>query len=361
MVFIDGVKYACETCIRGHRVTTCVHKDRPLTMIKPKGRPVSQCPHCREARKNHALHTKCDCPDGKAPVVQQEHASNCACAHGGKCDCSKLKNAGRAAASAANKKLKVGSKNSSIAVPVYHGQSPYRVSVPSESPSPVSSVHSIQSLNSIPQVSHMTNVQQHKSQYGDPPVSMQLYDAYSLPKESQIREDMHEYYNNKLSLNSDTTGRNSASSISTTMSCANAGGYDSESAYSSFDEVPYQKELFYSVPPHNSYTPMSTQAQQSVTGFLDDFELGAYEFSNPSASFGLGEPIQYYANPAEHTFPSPPGSNTQSSLVDCSTRLAMTPASMLPPSVPDFCSLSPNLNSDSDPAHYKQSVPTSKY
>ena len=60
-MLIKGVKYACERCIRGHRVTTCTHSNEPLTMIKPKGRPVTQCQHCRENRKSKNLHVTCSC------------------------------------------------------------------------------------------------------------------------------------------------------------------------------------------------------------------------------------------------------------------------------------------------------------
>lgn len=70
MVLINGVKYACERCIRGHRVTTCTHTDQPLTMIKPKGRPASQCLHCREQRKLKNLHINCNCKT-------KGHSSNC--------------------------------------------------------------------------------------------------------------------------------------------------------------------------------------------------------------------------------------------------------------------------------------------
>ncbi|KAA8917414.1 hypothetical protein TRICI_000437 [Trichomonascus ciferrii] len=74
MVFIDGVKYACDRCIRGHRVTSCQHTDAPLTMIKPKGRPTTQCAHCREHRKSKQLHTKCLCGSKNPP-----HATTCPC------------------------------------------------------------------------------------------------------------------------------------------------------------------------------------------------------------------------------------------------------------------------------------------
>ncbi|ODV96987.1 hypothetical protein PACTADRAFT_39313, partial [Pachysolen tannophilus NRRL Y-2460] len=61
MVLVNGVKYACERCIRGHRVTTCTHTDQPLMMIKPKGRPSTTCEHCKAARKNKNQHASCNC------------------------------------------------------------------------------------------------------------------------------------------------------------------------------------------------------------------------------------------------------------------------------------------------------------
>jgi hypothetical protein len=50
-----------ETCIKGHRSTACKHTDRPLFEIKKKGRPVTQCEHCRELRKTKQVHVKCIC------------------------------------------------------------------------------------------------------------------------------------------------------------------------------------------------------------------------------------------------------------------------------------------------------------
>ncbi|CAL1709496.1 unnamed protein product [Somion occarium] len=61
MVFVGDRKYACETCIKGHRSSTCKHTDRPLFEIKKKGRPVTQCEHCRELRKTRQVHVKCIC------------------------------------------------------------------------------------------------------------------------------------------------------------------------------------------------------------------------------------------------------------------------------------------------------------
>ncbi|KAF9444289.1 hypothetical protein P691DRAFT_763537 [Macrolepiota fuliginosa MF-IS2] len=60
-VFIESKKYACETCIKGHRSSACKHTDRPLFEIKKKGRPVTQCEHCRELRKTKQVHVKCIC------------------------------------------------------------------------------------------------------------------------------------------------------------------------------------------------------------------------------------------------------------------------------------------------------------
>ncbi|KAF9034639.1 copper-fist-domain-containing protein [Hymenopellis radicata] len=61
MVLISSKKYACETCIKGHRSSACKHTDRPLFEIKKKGRPVTQCEHCRELRKRKQVHVKCIC------------------------------------------------------------------------------------------------------------------------------------------------------------------------------------------------------------------------------------------------------------------------------------------------------------
>lgn len=42
MVLINDVKYACQRCIRGHRVSRCSHLDKNLIMVKRKGRPAVQ-------------------------------------------------------------------------------------------------------------------------------------------------------------------------------------------------------------------------------------------------------------------------------------------------------------------------------
>ncbi|KAJ3904082.1 hypothetical protein F5879DRAFT_102314 [Lentinula edodes] len=65
MVLFNEKKYACETCIKGHRSSGCKHTDRALYEIKKKGRPVTQCEQCRELRKTKQVHVKCICPKGE--------------------------------------------------------------------------------------------------------------------------------------------------------------------------------------------------------------------------------------------------------------------------------------------------------
>ncbi|ORY62610.1 uncharacterized protein BCR38DRAFT_486875 [Pseudomassariella vexata] len=95
-MIIDGEKWACEACVRGHRVSNCQHSDRPLQHINKKGRPVSQCQHCRAMRKSRASHVKCDCGEKthKCQHLQQTvdgHRESCCCNHGGRCTCSHKK------------------------------------------------------------------------------------------------------------------------------------------------------------------------------------------------------------------------------------------------------------------------------
>ena len=90
MVLINGVKYACDRCIRGHRVTTCTHTDQHLTMIKPKGRPASQCHHCRENRKQKSVHVTCTCgKKNKLPRSSSSTSINSSTIHETGCACHK--------------------------------------------------------------------------------------------------------------------------------------------------------------------------------------------------------------------------------------------------------------------------------
>ena len=60
-ISLDAPPCRSETCIKGHRSSACKHTDRPLFEIKKKGRPVTQCEHCRELRKTKQVHVKCLC------------------------------------------------------------------------------------------------------------------------------------------------------------------------------------------------------------------------------------------------------------------------------------------------------------
>ncbi|KAJ6560966.1 copper fist DNA binding domain-containing protein, partial [Mycena sp. CBHHK59/15] len=60
-VFVNNKKFACESCIKGHRSSSCLHTNRPLFEVKRKGRPVSQCEECCEIRELQRKHLKCSC------------------------------------------------------------------------------------------------------------------------------------------------------------------------------------------------------------------------------------------------------------------------------------------------------------
>lgn len=47
-----------------HRSTALTFPpDRHLVFVAKKGRPVSQCTHCRSLRKSRSQHVKCECRD----------------------------------------------------------------------------------------------------------------------------------------------------------------------------------------------------------------------------------------------------------------------------------------------------------
>lgn len=85
MILINGVKYACERCVRGHRASTCNHRDAKLIMIKPKGRPSTQCTHCKELRKLKNAHVACQCSSRHGRHIPP--SKNCKCDITGNCDC----------------------------------------------------------------------------------------------------------------------------------------------------------------------------------------------------------------------------------------------------------------------------------
>ncbi|KAJ1667419.1 copper-binding transcription factor [Coemansia sp. RSA 1813] len=65
MIIKEGKKFACFSCIRGHRASSCSHVERELREIRRKGRPVTQCVKCRELRKTRKAHVKCLCKELK--------------------------------------------------------------------------------------------------------------------------------------------------------------------------------------------------------------------------------------------------------------------------------------------------------
>lgn len=44
MIIYEGQKYACLSCIRGHRSSSCDHKDRVLLKVRKRGRPLNTAP-----------------------------------------------------------------------------------------------------------------------------------------------------------------------------------------------------------------------------------------------------------------------------------------------------------------------------
>ncbi|KAE8379802.1 copper fist DNA binding domain-containing protein [Aspergillus bertholletiae] len=101
-MLIDGEKWACEACVRGHRVTTCKHHDRPLIRINRKGRPFSTCSVCQN--------TPCPTPE--------EHT--------------KLKREAEAKSSSKRGAARVSSRSNSVLVPI--APRPSSNSPPSASP-----------------------------------------------------------------------------------------------------------------------------------------------------------------------------------------------------------------------------------
>ncbi|KAH9982171.1 copper fist DNA binding domain-containing protein [Lactifluus volemus] len=71
MVFINSQKFACESCIKGHRSSSCTHTERPLYEIKKKGRPISQCERCRQLRDTKKMHSKCTCSEASSSRTRQ--------------------------------------------------------------------------------------------------------------------------------------------------------------------------------------------------------------------------------------------------------------------------------------------------
>lgn len=86
-----------------HLANAATFPDRVLQEIPPKGRPISQCQHCRAQRRAKHAHVKCDCGEktAKCPHLKptvEGHQSTCCCHHGAPCTCCHKKAAHRAEA-----------------------------------------------------------------------------------------------------------------------------------------------------------------------------------------------------------------------------------------------------------------------
>ncbi|KAF2432794.1 hypothetical protein EJ08DRAFT_114393 [Tothia fuscella] len=71
-VVLDNVKQkvACGPCIRGHRSSTCAHKERVLIVVRKPGRPLSTCPHT-------AGSSSCNC--ARTVIYAVPNSPDCRC------------------------------------------------------------------------------------------------------------------------------------------------------------------------------------------------------------------------------------------------------------------------------------------
>ncbi|TPX36259.1 hypothetical protein SmJEL517_g01469 [Synchytrium microbalum] len=68
VVVFQGSKFSCAACQNGHRSQSCDHLHRVLLEIKQKGRPATQCGHCRTKRSTGTGHSHHRCMCGDAPA-----------------------------------------------------------------------------------------------------------------------------------------------------------------------------------------------------------------------------------------------------------------------------------------------------
>lgn len=72
MVLINGVKYSCDACIKSHKASQCDHADRPLKLLKPRGRPATTCDHCKDMRKTKNVNPSGSCHCSKLEKIRKE-------------------------------------------------------------------------------------------------------------------------------------------------------------------------------------------------------------------------------------------------------------------------------------------------
>lgn len=61
---------SCESCLRGHRASSCSHTRRNLVPVRRKGRPSSQCEVCKSKRAVGNFHGKCQCDSLSTPSAR---------------------------------------------------------------------------------------------------------------------------------------------------------------------------------------------------------------------------------------------------------------------------------------------------
>ncbi|GAA5849330.1 hypothetical protein JCM3766R1_005319 [Sporobolomyces carnicolor] len=72
-MLIEGIKFSCGSCIKGHRQANCSHADRELFEVKKRGRPISACETCRQIRKESNSHKTCThCVKVDASVLEPD-------------------------------------------------------------------------------------------------------------------------------------------------------------------------------------------------------------------------------------------------------------------------------------------------
>ncbi|KAG7886255.1 hypothetical protein KL936_004933 [Ogataea polymorpha] len=75
MILVDGDKYACEQCIRGHRSSQCQHIKRHLVLVRSRGRPATDSSkriaimgeQLLPADPQHENHEHWGCPQSRNP------------------------------------------------------------------------------------------------------------------------------------------------------------------------------------------------------------------------------------------------------------------------------------------------------
>lgn len=99
-MLINGVKYSCDACIKSHKASQCDHADRPLKLLKPRGRPATTCDHCKDMRKTKNVNPSGSCNCSKLEKLRKEkgitieedmmlsgNLDMCLCIRGEPCKC----------------------------------------------------------------------------------------------------------------------------------------------------------------------------------------------------------------------------------------------------------------------------------